>query len=261
MKRTLGHTRPPAHAFTLIELLVVVAIIVALLAMLLPSLNNAIAIGNAASCASNVKQMSLAHLAYSADYHGTHAPASTAVGEHHWLGLLTQYAGDMDAIRFCPETDRYKYDPNATSVANRVGSRTETWWLKENTYGVGFYGGGSYGVNIFTHSTNGWGSPLAKHHRTVQDSNGAHNIPFVADCIWHNSYPLDTNGPPAAEPNGTLSGVSLMGRYLIRRHLDAINVGFLDNSVRRVELPDMWTLDWHKDFNKQSDVAIPYLNN
>ena len=262
MKRTVGHpaARAPGSAFTLIELLVVVAIIVALLAILLPSLNSALSVANTAVCASNLKQMGVAHLAYAADHTGTHPPASTDTSEPHWLELLTKYAGNMDEIRYCPETDRYEFDPNATSVPQRVGSRTQTWWLKQNTYGVGFYGGGSYGANIFAHSTAGWGSPIAKHFRSINDATRAHNIPLLADCVWHNSYPLDTNTAPAAEPNGSLAGSSLMGRYLIRRHHNAINVGFLDNSVRRVDLPDMWTLDWHKNFQTKSDVAIPYLN-
>lgn len=252
--------RRPQSAFTLIELLVVVAIIVALLAILLPSLNSALSTANTAVCASNLKQMTIAHLGYAADHVGTHPPSSTDTSEPHWLALLTKYAGNMDEIRYCPETDRYQYDPNATSVPNRIGSRTQTWWLKNNSYGVGFYGGGSYGANIFAHSTPGWGSPIAEHWRNIQEADRAHNIPLLADCIWHNSYPLDTNGAPTTEPSGSFSGTSLMGRYLIKRHQKGINVGFLDNSVRRVDLPDMWTLDWHKNFQTKSNVFIPYLN-
>ena len=68
MNRSIRH-----HAFTLIELLVVVAIIVALLAILLPSLNKAVRLGQIAVCASNTRQIGTAHLSYAGD-HFAHLP-------------------------------------------------------------------------------------------------------------------------------------------------------------------------------------------
>lgn len=56
-----------ATAFTLIELLVVVAIIVALLAILLPSMNRAIEITHRAVCASQQHQQGISLLSYAAD--------------------------------------------------------------------------------------------------------------------------------------------------------------------------------------------------
>lgn len=56
--------------FTLIELLVVVAIIVALIAILLPSLNKAIEVAQRAQCASNQHQISIASLNYTAENNG-----------------------------------------------------------------------------------------------------------------------------------------------------------------------------------------------
>ena len=52
------------RAFTLIELLVVVAIIVALLAILLPSLNRAVDTAHRAVCASNQHQIGAAAIAH-----------------------------------------------------------------------------------------------------------------------------------------------------------------------------------------------------
>lgn len=60
------------HAgFTLIELLVVVAIIVVLIAILLPSLGNARNQAKAVKCASNLKQIGQAIYMYTQENNGT----------------------------------------------------------------------------------------------------------------------------------------------------------------------------------------------
>lgn len=65
----MPHRRYP-HGFTLIELLVVVAIILALLAILLPSMNRAVEITQRTVCASNQHQISVALLSDAADHFG-----------------------------------------------------------------------------------------------------------------------------------------------------------------------------------------------
>ena len=69
------------HGFTLIELLVVVAIIVTLLAILLPSMGRAVATAQLATCASNLHQQGTAVGTYAVDSFGIlppHAPDDSA---------------------------------------------------------------------------------------------------------------------------------------------------------------------------------------
>ena len=56
-----------SKGFTLIELLVVIAIIAILMAILMPSLNRAREQGKRAACLSNLKQLTLAWIAYAGD--------------------------------------------------------------------------------------------------------------------------------------------------------------------------------------------------
>lgn len=119
------------RAFTLIELLVVVAIIVALLAILLPSMGQAIAVTESAVCRSNLRQIGAAVQAYQADHFGTF-PAyrfaeNTVAGntgadiKHHWFDQLRKLItgdpnvpDDFEMYR-CPTDPNYQYDANRIS--------------------------------------------------------------------------------------------------------------------------------------------------
>ena len=92
-------TRP---AFTLIELLVVVAIIVALLAILLPAMNGAIAVAQDAKCRSQMRGVSQGFLMFAAD-HDRVMPgvfkgkyAGTEPWQKSWLGKEVWPAADVD---------------------------------------------------------------------------------------------------------------------------------------------------------------------
>jgi len=48
-----------------------------------------------------------------------------------------------------------------------------------------------------------------------------------------------------------------MGRFCIDRHKKAVNIGFVDSSVERVYLEELWTLKWHQHFKPNYDVSLP----
>lgn len=70
----------PCTGFTLIELLVVIALIALLLAIFIPAMNRVRELGQRAVCLSNLRQLTLAWMAY-ADDHGGKLVSGRAIGE------------------------------------------------------------------------------------------------------------------------------------------------------------------------------------
>ena len=138
------------RGFTLIELLVVIAIIALLLALLFPVLRSAREAGQRAVCLSNLRQLTLAWLAYADDYDGKlvqNFRVGTLQGHLGWLGgiflnpwqtrsaliahpnkgALWSYIQDVDAYR-CPRA-RPGHIATYSIVAAANGGRVEGTYL------------------------------------------------------------------------------------------------------------------------------------
>ncbi|MBI1370118.1 MAG: DUF1559 domain-containing protein [Planctomycetes bacterium] len=84
-------------AFTLIELLVVVAIIVALVAILQPSLRQAREAASRAACASNLHQWAVSSIAYASDFQGWFPKATVWTGSTHPYMIVENGGGGYTA--------------------------------------------------------------------------------------------------------------------------------------------------------------------
>lgn len=129
-------------AMTLVELLVVIAIIGALVALLLPAVQAARAAARAASCKNNLRQIGLAILQFCdrndgdlpewwhAKYH-----EEDKAGQYSWIYTLAPYLESVDAIRVCPEDEKYveRLQNQATSyLINDYLARKELAGAKHN---------------------------------------------------------------------------------------------------------------------------------
>jgi prepilin-type processing-associated H-X9-DG protein len=159
----------------------------------------------------------------------------------------------MEAIRpyyqqenlcLCPMASILSCDVGLGEVGRTFVAWSECYnWLPEGTYG-------SYGINGWVEHDqcdNGYQWMDALRWRTPNVL-GADKIPLLLDSPWIDAWPRHTNAPPPAEdmhPNST----SNMGRFCISRHDGYINALFLDFSVRKVGLKELWTLKWHRQYD------------
>jgi len=238
--------------FTLIELLVVISIIALLMAILLPSLNQAKKQGRAVVCLSNLHEWGLAWKQYFDDNEGR---TRDNLG---WVIPLVPYYLNVekeqlvpgrtykDTLLICPSAKKPLAIPDPGGAVR--GGKSNAWaqWeqIDDNEEAL-FYG--SYGLNQYvTH--NGGGNRgdenLIKHAYIKQ----AHYIPLLTDSARDGHSPHAADDPPKYDGEIYLSlsmNVDEMKGNCLNRHNKGVNALFLDFSTRRVGLKELWELRWH----------------
>lgn len=270
------------EAFTLIELLVVISVIALLMGLLLPALSKARSQARGAACQANLKHWGTIIAMYTMDNENKYwieycqrlDPAGT------WMSALERLYGSVAEFRVCPVAFQpcLPADP-VSGDANwrRYGSEKRVWGpgIPTKCFVEGDYG--SYGVNHWINTLepgdDGWLNAPELHWKTdLQKSPG--EIPILGDCTWYGGQPA--NGPDSAHPvftqesqppirrdwwevDPTAAWSSSMCRFALQRHGGGINMCFMDSSMRRVGLYDLWTLKWHRGAQPNYDVVIPWL--
>jgi len=79
-------------------------------------------------------------------------------------------------------------------------------------------------------------------------------VPVFMDDMWCESWPLPTEGPPQVE--GVWGGYGMHSVCIDRHDARHINVLFMDWSVRKVDLRELWHLNWHRDWPR--NVTDPH---
>lgn len=97
MRRGAAH-RLASGGFTLVELLVVVAIITVLASLVYTGVLRALQQGRTVQSASNLRQLTMANVAYAAD-HGNFAPAADRQNARRWHGARGGPKGKFDATK------------------------------------------------------------------------------------------------------------------------------------------------------------------
>ncbi|MGD8787431.1 MAG: type II secretion system protein [Phycisphaerales bacterium] len=229
--------------FTLIELLVVVAIIALLMAILMPALNRVRKQAKATSCQARLKQWALIWSLYASDNNGhfhVGLGGESQTGSNRWPDVLEDYYKD-ESIGICPM---------AVRTIGEGGQNPFAAWGGSGVFEDGSFG--SFGFNEFLcdRPVTTAGGEFENYWKNIYNVKNMNNIPLFLDCVWYDVWVHDIDAPPAYD--GSMDGVSgtnEIRRVCLNRHNRAVNSAFLDWSVRKVDLKELWTLQWHKNYD------------
>jgi len=237
------------EGFTLIELLVVIAIIALLMAILMPALQRVKKQASAAACMANLHEWALVFAMYTDDNNGLFMDGYGVGINGTWVGALRPYYQEPK-IRVCPTAIKPMSEGArgmfaAWGVFGAGLASDNPGWSGPKVDGD--YG--SYGMNELAYNTPAGESRSEHRWRTINVKGGA-EIPLLFDCIWYDVYPLDTDHPPDYPGDVVKTGGGgEMKRVCINRHNGYLNGLFMDWSVRKMGIKELWTLNWYRGFN------------
>jgi prepilin-type N-terminal cleavage/methylation domain-containing protein/prepilin-type processing-associated H-X9-DG protein len=242
------------NAFTLIELLMVIAIIALLIAILVPTLQRVRNQTRAVICQSNLRQWGTVLALYADENEGRLPILSSGTVLWFFRGSWLP-EGDPNrprvfqkvvtkGIACCPMAVKVRPGPASSisrgrhfgesyEIRSGSGSTFEAWKIVSPPPPFR----GSYGFNVTA-----WPKSIDTYL-----SRGQANIPVILDSPEDSGWHINTDPPPRWEREG----VKFIGFqiFCINRHNGHVNSLFLDWSVRRVGLKELWTLKWDDESN------------
>lgn len=243
------------RGFTLIELLVVIAIIAVLLAILMPALRRVREQGRMVSCMANLKQWNLNAAMHTESNDGRFWDSDPGTPGYWWPAYMEDRLKDWKAnkIWMCPSAQKPIIDERGVQLP--TANIFNAWGI----FGASSHGNlgpngvaGSYGINGYCLvprtgvTTYEGGVPVSEGWRTA-GAKGASDVPWFIEALRFDLWPLHTQAPATDEFAAWSS--NNMARCAINRHQGFLNAAFLDWSVRKVGVKEVWTLKWHKKFN------------
>ncbi|MHC4477074.1 MAG: hypothetical protein ACYTEL_15615 [Planctomycetota bacterium] len=195
-----------------------------------------------AVCVCNLKRWADIWKSYTDDHEGYFAHRSSQGGERDsmidWQYTTRAYYKDSKLL-FCPE---------ATRTCQDGAYNPFMAWLAY-TEDVPYRG--SYCVNLWISNEQGDGrlSTGAEEFWRTPHVGGAERVPVLADGQYRDADPKQVDQPPAYEEDIWTPGTHEMQRFCISRHNGAVNVLFLDFSVRKIGLKHLWRQPWHRTFD------------
>lgn len=201
-------------------------------------------------CLANLQQWGSMFQSYTRDHDGMFNPGWDVGETELWMNALRPYYGDRWALLLCP---------TATKAA-KPGTAWGTFTAWDRN--VDLPGGGehlyvsSYGINSWTNHMSQSRGFRAKDEfwGTTEGVERPDRVPVFGDATWHDAWPRATDTPPplAVDLGGGGGGLGTeMNLFCIDRHGGAVNILFMDWSVRKVGLKELWALKWHRSYNTE----------
>jgi prepilin-type N-terminal cleavage/methylation domain-containing protein/prepilin-type processing-associated H-X9-DG protein len=264
--------------FTLVELLTVISIISLLMAILLPVASRVRRNAQAGVCQSNLRQWGMVYKMYTDEFDGR---LPQDYGEFPWYYPIRSYYSNELNLLICP-TAKKAADPYGTNSAQPFGGTFLAWGhFQPAETRPAWDTVGSYGLNKWAYKmgkrkdeentivSKGGITPLPPSplppmlpplpEDPNEDKPGlfwitayahnSNNIPLVFDSCWLYARFIENASPPPKDADSGIHVFSHANPLCIDRHNGGINMVFMDFTVRKVGLKELWTLKWHGQYN------------
>ena len=240
--------------FTLIELLVVISIVALLMAVLLPALQVVRKQAQGTACQANLRQWSLVLSMYTNEHDGRFfwpRPFATSASTA-WPYALRQYRPDSNDLLLCPAARRHEVrpEPDAVNPIRSLGSTSTAWMIFTRKPEMTF--SGSYGFNYGIRDFYEEEFKPTRMRRPDRRYGTTAERPYLLDCIFTEARAdtfLRFDEPPEYEDEVEVGPLGDMRYFCINRHSGRVHGLFLDSSVRKIGLKELWTLKWNRDFD------------
>ena len=207
-----------------------------------------------AICLSNLHQWSLCMTMYMDDNDGLFSEDELNM-DGFWQCVLRPYYTDIGELRCCPAAVK-----PAVPEGGGYGSSGSTflaWGVFNDAVRFAEPGDyGSYGLNGWLYSGRPFVPPDKNYWKGYHNVPHPSNVPLILDCLWIDGWPSPTNAPPTAGDGRVYGNVSMMGRFCINRHNGFVNGAFMDVSVRKLGLKELWKLKWHRNFDTEGHWTL-----